>query len=191
MTQKITLKKIVSLWRKWGVPEHAAVMEVGGGNSCFAEDLCETVSVGSYSVIDNCEVAIERLKEKKFPVKGYCEDILKQTQDEKIKGRYDFVYSIGLVEHFRGSDIRKVIDRHFELCKDNGIVLISVPTPTRKYCFIRRCMELAGVWQFWDEGPLRWKDISRYVRRNGQVLEVFINHRLPLTQLIVVARKKE
>lgn len=147
--------------------------------------------MGSYSVIDNCEVAIERLKEKKLPVKGYCEDILNRTEDRTIKGQYDFVYSIGLAEHFRGPDIRKVIDRHFELCKNNGIVLIWVPTPTRKYCFIRRCMELTGVWQFWDEGPLRWKDISRDVRRNGKVLEVLINRRLPLTQLIVVAGRKD
>lgn len=165
-------------------------MELGGGNSCFAESLiglCKT-PVKSYSIIDNCEVAVNKFKQMGLPGDAYLCDVTSKKSMEKIENRYDVVYSIGLIEHFRNKDIRQIIEAHFELCKKNGIVLISVPTPTLQYFCVRKLMEKLGVWQFPDEKPIRFEEIKDCFCEKD-IVSKKINYKLPLTQLMIIAIK--
>lgn len=120
---------------------------------------------------------------------AYLFDLTKEV-DRELIGQSGFVFSIGLIEHFRGKDIEEIIKKHFALCKEKGVVLISVPTPTLQYRLTRKLMEKLGVWGFPDERPLRYEEISEFVEEQGTIKEKFINYKLPLTQLMIVAVKK-
>lgn len=51
---------------------------------------------------------------------GICLDLLQHSLIGALS--YDFVCSIGLIEHFIGDNIRTMISRHFEYCKDGRVV---------------------------------------------------------------------
>lgn len=191
LTQKTTNKIIINSIIKYVKKKDRRILELGGGNSCFFESVCKHVNIRRYDIVDNCELAVDLFNNKKQDVehKGIYVDLL--DSDVKCDAVYDFVYSVGLIEHFRGKDIDAVIQKHFEYCKLGGYVLISVPTPTRKYRLVRKWMEKLGVWQFWDEKPLIYIHIKDKVEKYGNIQEVFINNKLPLTQMVVIARKKK
>ncbi len=190
-TQRYTLQRILDAIDKY--TEHKEgldICELGGGNSCFCEKLCKKVKVYSYDIIDSNPLAVKLFKNIEMNAKshdGICRDLL--LDKDSGKSEYNFVYSIGLIEHFRGDDIRTMIKRHFEYCRDGGIVLITFPTPTRKYLFIRKMMEFLGVWQFHDEKPILYNEVSECFEQYGTVVEHYINRRLPLTQEVVITRK--
>lgn len=50
-------------------------------------------------------------------------------------------------------------------------------------------MELLGLWQFYDEKPIKYEEVAGYFEAQGTVLDHYINWKLPLTQEIVIARK--
>lgn len=50
-------------------------------------------------------------------------------------------------------------------------------------------MEYLGVWQFYDERPLWYKDLKDVFEEYGKVESVYLNRHLPLTQTIVLAIK--
>lgn len=121
---------------------------------------------------------------------AYVADLTADNALNEINNLYDVVYSVGLVEHFRGENIEKIILNHYRLCKTGGVVLITVPTPTIQYRLIRKCMEILNVWAFSDEKPIRYRDISDIINKYGEVVDVKINRKLPLTQLIIVTLKR-
>nr|WP_308624396.1 hypothetical protein [uncultured Eisenbergiella sp.] len=100
---------------------------------------------------------------------------------KQISGNYDVVNSTGLIEHFQDTDIQKVIDAYFELIQKNGLIVLTFPTPTLLYRIVRKVMELIGMWQFWDESPLRWEQVNNFFEAKGYVLDHYINRALPLT----------
>ena len=188
-TQGFTDRYIVESLSKYCTKD-VRILELGGGNSCFARKICRDTSPSRYDIIDNNGLSVGLFNKMELPVdsKGLCLDLLRE--DIVVKERYDFVFSIGLVEHFRGDDIAKIIQRHFDFCETGGIVFISFPTPTRKYRLIRRCMERLNVWFFTDEEPLEFNQVKESFERHGLILENFENKRLPLSQYIVVARNR-
>lgn len=188
-TQRFTLKKIVSIIRKELGNNAINVLEFGGGNSCFAHELKKEVQISSYAIIDNNKLAVEKAQER-YPYMDCClADARDKNVQNHINKEYDFVYSVGLIEHFRGIDIKSIIANHFECAKKDGIVMITFPTPTVKYKITRKIMEFLNCWQFYDEKPIRWREVESYFSENGIVLEHTINRKLFLTQMVVVARK--
>lgn len=121
---------------------------------------------------------------------GVVKDLLSADAVDSAAEQYDFVFSIGLIEHFLGKDIKTIIDKHYEYCRKGGMVLIAFPTPTKKYIFVRRCMELVGAWQFHDERPIRYDEVRQIFEDKSTVKEHFINKRLPLTQKVVITIRK-
>ena len=187
-TQQFTLKEILHHIKE---NEPLDLIELGGGNSCFAKELCNRRIIKRYDIIDNNNLAVEQFRRQELASQshtGYLFDLL--NKEEKIDSAlYDFVYSVGLIEHFIGEDIGTVIERHFECCKPGGIVLISFPTPTVKYRIIRKCMEVTGRWQFHDEVPLTYEAVRDIFTCNGDIQAHYVNRKLPLTQMIVVTKK--
>lgn len=190
-TQQFTLKCILECIRKYLDCGKIDIMELGGGNSCFAADICKSVRAGKYDIADNNELAVQLFEEQTLLAeqhKGILIDLSKEISYEE-KEKYDFVYSVGLIEHFRGGDIKNVIDKHFDYAKPGGVVLVSFPTPTLKYGITRKLMEWVHVWRFFDEIPLRWENVKGYFESNGDVKENYINRKLLLTQMLVIVRK--
>lgn len=196
-TQKFTFHIIKNAIDKYILKYHPEITlhiaELGGGNSCFAEQLCKTVPINTYDVFDNNALSIELFNKMDLNTENHTGNLidLLTENNTSLNKQYDFVYSIGLIEHFRGNDIKTVISRHFEYCKPHGIVFISFPTPTRKYRVIRKCMEWLGVWQFHDEKPLRYEEVQNFFELHGEILTHFINRKLLLTQMVVIAKNKE
>ena len=190
-TQRFTLRCILNCILRYVDCDKIDIMELGGGNSCFASDICQSVMVRKYAIADNNELAVQLFNKQTLLAdvhKGVLVDLSKETHTEE-KEKYDFVYSIGLIEHFRGEDVKRLIDRHFDYVKSGGVVCVSFPTPTLKYRIIRKLMELMHIWRFYDEKPLQWEDVKDFFLLNGDIKEHYVNRKLPLTQMLVIVRK--
>ena len=190
-TQQYTLDAIENAIRRYTVAkdgEPIRILELGGGNSCFAQQICRDFDVKAYNIIDNNALAVKLFDGLDIPAEEHRGILFNLLGEEEVTGQdYDFVFSIGLIEHFRGEDIRKVINQHYRHCKPQGCVLISFPTPTRRYLITRKLMEKAGMWQFHDELPIRWHEQAEHFERCGRVVSRHVNWKLPLTQLVVVS----
>lgn len=121
-TQKFTLEYLINRMREIGVNGNWEICECGGGNSCFAQDLIDEFRIGTYDIIDKCELGVEKARNKLINSKSYCLDLTEKIESD-LYGRYDLVYSIGLIEHFDDDNRRKVIENHFALCKRGGLCL--------------------------------------------------------------------
>lgn len=191
-TQKSTfeiIKKTVHTY--FDKNESIKVIELGGGNSCFVAKLVNTCNIERYDILENNDLASNLFEELELNIE-HCsirKDIL--VADEECEhGRYDFCFSVGLIEHFEDNQIKNAIDRHFEYVDKGGIVLITFPTPTIKYRLIRKIMEVIKKWQFWDETPLKFDDVKDVLTKRADILYKFINRRLFLTQYVVILKKR-
>lgn len=165
-------------------------VEMGGGNSCFAEELIKRLPfISQYDIIDNNIYAVELYNKKQLGIKAKG-SVMDLSGEIDITDKYDFVYSVGLIEHFDNETQRIVIKNHFEMCKDGGYVLLTFPTPTLKYRVCRKIMEGIGVWQFYDEVPLFVDKIKDDLLFYGKIIDLRINRKLALTQSIVLIKKK-
>ena len=102
----------------------------------------------------------------------------------------DFVFSVGLVEHFSGDEIASVVRAHFDCARRGGLVVISVPTPTWLYRATRWVAERSGVWRFPDEQAIPADRVLREGERFGDALCAEVLWPLVLTQAAVVFRKR-
>lgn len=192
-TQKITQKQICKYIKKYmDLPIELKILELGGANSCFFDYIVHVFAPKKYAIIDNSQYGLDKFKEN---CKQNSCDILLINEDilkiDKTTEKFDFTYSIGLIEHFDVENTKKVMEAHFKYTENNGIVLVSFPTPTLQYRFIRKIMEILGVWKFYDERPLKKEEILPILAANGDILEVVLIRRLPLTQMMCVIRKNK
>ncbi len=194
-TQRSTLEMINKFYDMTGYASNTksnsiySVIELGGGNSCFAGNFCERNALQVYDIIDNNNLSVQLFEKMKLRVVSHKGLLINLTEYTNPKTQYDFVYSIGLIEHFDPAERSMVIKNHFQYCKNKGYVLISFPTPTRKYRFWRKVMEILGLWQFWDETPLYYKDVKQDIEKYGNILKVELNKKLFLTQMLIFAKK--
>lgn len=168
-----------------------SLMELGGGNSCFAASLCNERNVFAYDIVDNNNLAVELFEKQNLKANTYHGYLLDLSKPMKPDKQYDFVFSIGLIEHFTGEDQKTVIQNHFQYCRDGSTVCINFPTPTLKYRFWRKVMEQSHVWHFWDKVPLKYEDIKDELEQYGKILRTELNKKLFLTQRMLFVRKEE
>ena len=191
VTRRITAHRIAKMvLDAGGFPErHGSIIELGGGNSSFCDTVRDRLHAQSYTVVDSNPRGIElfKMKHPEPEIKAFCADIF--TLDTAPIEPADFVFSVGLVEHFPEEQTNIAIRRHFELAKPGGLVLISFPTPTFSYRMIRRIAEALGIWRFPDERPILLEDAVALCAEHGDVIAKRLNRAILLTQGIVLARK--
>jgi len=173
------------------LPRVDSFLELGGANSIFFDSLCKNFPEAQLIFVDRCQCNAEF--ESKISNKSVkCEqcDIL-DCELEEYRGKIDCVFSFGLIEHFDVSDTAKIIKRHFDLVREDGLVYISFPTPTILYKCVRFFLEVINKWVFHDERPLKFSEVLDTVSECGEVLDMKVNHRLGLSQGIVIARKRD
>lgn len=188
-TRKITSKKIIDCFRQYS-PSAAgcSILELGGANSCFFQDIQDALQPRSYTIVDNSEVGLGQFGKTYPNARNHrliCQDIL---DDSFSVERADICFSVGLIEHFDEARTRRAIKAHFESVKPGGLVLITFPTPTWLYCVSRRAIELAGKWIFHDERPLTMNEVLREAGKHGEVVFKHINWPIILTQAIIVVK---
>jgi SAM-dependent methyltransferase len=69
-----------------------------------------------------------------------CEDFFETSF---APGSFDFVYSIGLIEHF--DDPRPIVRRHVEMVKPGGTVMIAIPNYGGLYGRLQRWLDPANL----------------------------------------------
>lgn len=189
-TRKLTQNALLNTIKKYSKKkQNLEICELGGGNSCFFDALVEDLYPSKYTIIDNNELGLKKFTE--------CQKITSISRlfndnvlELKHKGKYDIVFSVGLIEHFKNKDVITAIKSHFKIVKNEGIVIISVPTPTFSYRLIRKISEFFDLWIFYDETPIKINEVSRIVSQFGIVLDYKILWGLGLTQVMFTLKKK-
>ena len=113
----------------------------------------------------------------------------RDIMDLDLKIESDIVFSVGLIEHFSVENTRQAVLSHFKALKEDGILILSFPTPTFLYKITRKIAELLGLWIFHDERPLKIDEVLETVNKHGELLERKIIWPIFLTQAMLVVRK--
>jgi SAM-dependent methyltransferase len=188
VTRRISQRKIRDLLWSETRGKQLDVCELGGANSCFVEQLCKELPISRYHVVDLNAYGLELLRQKKTQSHLTWEsaDVLAPVHNGT---EFDVVYSVGLIEHFDQSGTKRAIAAHFDRCRAGGLVLITFPTPTLPYRWIRSVAELAGIWKFPDERPLQFAEVVPVCEKYGAATHRSINWLIGLTQGYVIIRK--
>jgi cyclopropane fatty-acyl-phospholipid synthase-like methyltransferase len=188
LTRKHTASVLVDLLRK-NNGSQASILEFGGANSCFIDQILEEVAPARYDVIDSNQLGLDLLKSRYSRddrVSASLGDVLSPSAPERL---YDIVFSVGLIEHFDPDGTAKAVAAHFRYLRRGGTAIITFPTPTWLYRSVRGLAEITNNWIFHDERPLRLPEFERAVAGLGEIRSARILWPLILTQYCVEARK--
>jgi SAM-dependent methyltransferase len=188
LTRRHTAAVLIGLMRDNG-GAGGSILEIGGANSCFIDQILAEVKPARYDVIDNNRLGLDLLKSR-YPndarVSVSRGDVLAPAARDQL---YDIVYSVGLIEHFDPTGTASAIATHFGYLRPGGTAIITFPTPTWLYRAVRGLAEATGNWIFHDERPLRLPEFQRAVAALGEIRSARILWPLILTQYCVVVRK--
>jgi len=107
----------------------AKILEVGCAPGSKLIRFAETFGYEPYG-IDFSESGIEETKNN-FILNGFnssnvfCADFFDDYIISNYKEYFDVVVSMGFIEHF--TEVRQVIERHLQLLREGGVLLISIP----------------------------------------------------------------
>jgi SAM-dependent methyltransferase len=172
-----------------GSLESPRVLELGGANSCFYDDICDRFRPARYVIVDDNRAGLD-LFAQCHPDAAQVELLERDVRDMSAidaGSRVDICFSVGLIEHFDESGTRAAIRAHFEAVRPGGLVILFFPTPTWLYGVVRKAAEWLGIWAFPDERPLPIREVIDEVERHGRILRNEVNWWIVLTQGIVVA----
>jgi putative flippase GtrA len=189
LTRRYTQSVLISLLRKFSGKGSAALVEIGGANSCFLDGILNEIRPAAYHVIDRNEYGLSLLRTR---LNGRPDVFLHQADvlrfaDPGWRGR--IVFSVGLIEHFDRAGTRRAIRAHFDLLDSGGYVIVTFPTPTWLYVGARSITEALGMWHFPDERPLKPGEVQEAVRDLGEVVFEKTLWPLVFTQHLMVVRK--
>ena len=187
-TRRMTVKKVVGLLNYLAGDVQVGIAEFGGGNSFIAEGIMTEIDVRRYVVWDTSARGLDLFRSR-YSRNQNVEAHLGDVRDVDGEPEFDFVFSIGLIEHFDKEGTRRALESHFRICKIGGYVLVSFPTPTFLYQLIRGLATLTGKWKFPDERPLQFKEVLDIALRHGMLKHRSILWGIGLTQGYVVIQK--
>jgi len=192
LTRQYTNSVLLHVIRKYAVPAAAGsplhIVEIGGANSCFLDNILNAVPCRSYDVIDTNQRGLSLLQQRATAqnvIHLHRESVLALQPDPSA----DLVFSVGLVEHFDPPATRRAILAHFDILRSGGIAVITFPTPTPLYNLARKAIETAGMWKFHDERPLEPAEVRAAIEERAEVLFEKTLWPLILTQHLMVAQK--
>lgn len=191
LTRRYTSSVLLDAIRRYAgdiFGNNGILVEIGGANSCFIENIQQYIHPREYHVIDSNRYGLDLLRRKLGDdpsVFVYLQDVLNLS----VGLQADVVFSVGLVEHFNKEDTRRAVEAHLHLVKPGGIAIISFPTPTWLYRAARWCCEQMRLWAFPDERPLARDEIVHAIGRDAEILFEKTLWPLVFTQHLIVARK--
>lgn len=174
--------------QRYSVP-HPVIVELGGAGGRFFDLATSALQPTAYHIVDTNEYGLKLIQERADPGSVFLH--LRDVRNPAIDVQADMVFSMGLIEHFRPEDTRRVILSHLDLLKPGGFAVITFPTPTLLYRVSRRISELAGWWIFHDERPMRVLEVRQAIEGAGALLYEHLIWQTPFTQTIIVIQKRE
>lgn len=190
ISRRFTENKLHRLIEQFKPESMDLIYELGGGNSHFFEKLRARYPDAAFIIIDNNQHGLDIFSKQHTDADNarvINNDILDLQPD---LARADFIFSIGLIEHFSPQGTARAIQNHFACAKPGALVLITFPTPTWLYIVARALTEAFGAWQFPDERPLSMNEVLNEVVKYGEVLHSSITWPVVFTQGVVVVRAK-
>jgi cyclopropane fatty-acyl-phospholipid synthase-like methyltransferase len=141
------------------------ILELGCGTGHNSYNLTKEYKACKVTLVDSNKGALAASKKrfKKYNVELINDDVMELKEESK----YDLVHSQGLIEHFQGTDLDKIIRIHANYVKKGGYLLLFYPTPTITYKAIRKVAELLRIWIFSDEIPLKSEYVKNLVEKKG------------------------
>lgn len=107
------------------------VLEIGAGDSDVLVEVCKNLNPSLCVGLDYVEAACDRLNKKAnsadADIKTVCADMFTPPSD--MLGRFDFVMSHGVAEHFY--DLTAVLKAKAAFAKEGGIVFTLIPSHKR------------------------------------------------------------
>lgn len=189
ITRKISSNIILNLLKKYKNID--SICEFGGGDSCFYKAFRNFFSNANYIVFDSSKNGVDSFNNKYFNEPPYKQKatLLNLFEDKNLEAKFDIVFSVGLIEHFDVENTKVMCIKHFKVVKSGGIVLISYPTPTFFYKFIRNILEKINLWEFHDERALYFDEVDSVCKDYGSLIYRKLNFAIGLTQEILVYKK--
>lgn len=189
VTRSFSNKELLTKFSTYIKKPSYKVCEIGGANSCFIKFLCKNLPISKYHIIDLESYGLSLLNNIQVNSKLTWEkkDIL--DDDHRNFEKFDVVFSVGLIEHFSTKDTAIAIENHFKKCAPEGLVILTFPTPTPLYRFLRKIIEVFGLWRFPDERPLQTQEVLDVAVKYGTVINQSILWKIGLTQGYVVLKK--
>jgi SAM-dependent methyltransferase len=90
------------------------------------------------------------------------------TPVDELRGKFDFVVSSGLAEHFIGDDRERCILYHKLLLKNGGFAYIDVPNKLSPfYQWIKEFRKLTGTWNLEIEVPFTPRELKTLAIKIG------------------------
>lgn len=143
-------------------------IEVGSGLGDFS--LLLSWEGAKATLADYSEEALAKAKARFFAHKASADYILADmlNVDDKLKGKYDISFSLGVAEHFENQDRLDIINAHAEVLRKGGLTFISVPY---RYSFPYRIWMSRSIkrgdWQYGLEIPFSKHEIKQMAEDAG------------------------
>ncbi len=189
-TRRITQNALIKYMEQYATKsKKSEICEMGGANSCFYDCLIEKFKPKKYTIIDNNKLGLEKFSNRHSD-NSVANLVVDNVLDLNHEDEFDIVYSVGLIEHFEDEGVVLAVKSHFDLLKKDGIVIISVPTPTFLYKITRKISEILNLWIFHDEKPITVKDAKDIINQFGRIMNYKILWGVVLTQVMFVIKKK-
>ena len=186
VTRRYTQRVLLAMMRRAGLPPGATITEFGGAGSCFLAAVRATLRPARYTAVDNNHPGCELLRA------AWRGDSSVEVLEADIFGPplalADWVYSVGLIEHFDARGTSAAIRAHFAAARPGGFVILSFPTPTLLYRVASALTELAGQWRYSDERPLERAEVLAAVGAAGQLLDERVLYPIVFTQRMMLFR---
>jgi hypothetical protein len=194
VTRRYTTSVLIEAIRKFGTATAAGrplqILEIGGANSCFVDQILAAVPCSRYDVVDTNRYGLSLL-EKRAGAHTVIHTHEKSVLGLQMDLRPDVVFSVGLVEHFDCAGTREAVRSHLDVLKPGGSLIITFPTPTLLYRMTRGLIEVLGLWQFPDERPLTAAEVISALQDRADVVFEKTLWPLFLTQHMIVCRTRE
>jgi len=146
------------------------ILELGSGTGFNSLRLAKEYGASKVILVDFNQEALDSAR-KRFNDAGVKVKLVKKNVlDFKSTEKFDLVHSQGLIEHFQGSDLQKIINNHLRLTKRKGHIVLFYPTNQGMYSFVRRIAELMNLWIFTDEVPLKKNQVME-LTKNVELLK--------------------
>lgn len=191
LRRKYTAGALVEAFRKLQQDTAGGiVVELGGGNSCFLDQIVAAVRPSAYHIVDNNHRGLNVLSarsDKPPQVRLHHRDVLDLSLDLGA----DAVFSVGLLENFDRAETRKAVLNHLHLLRPGGYAILSFPMPTLTYRTARTLANFSGLWNFPDERPITRQEVLDFAAPFADLVEEKTLWPLLYTQHLIIIRKRE
>jgi cyclopropane fatty-acyl-phospholipid synthase-like methyltransferase len=156
------------LTRTFGQVAGLRTIELGSGRGDLSVLLAERGAKAT--LLDASDQALVQA-ERRFDRLGRAAEFVQADLfdlSQRLHRRFDVALSSGVIEHFRGDRRSDAIRAHFDVLRDGGLAVISVP---HAWCLPYRLwkgyLELRGWWPYGLEIPYTKRELIRRARETG------------------------